>query len=209
MRRRLLRSGNAHDRRSRLTRIGFSFEAMRPAPTRHRLMTAPGANLICRMTGASRICRTRRRLMVGPPPIGSAFDYTTGSDHFGPDSAWDPEVIGPFDHQNSAGGSSRPATRSAASAGIASISVAGPRQAWHGHGKGRHVELRFDGVYQTPTCGSTACTSGFHPYGYTSFAYDLTPYLNPVARTCWRSASTTAARPAAGTRARGSTGTRG
>lgn len=41
-----------------------------------------------------------------------------------------------------------------------------------------HVELRFDGVYQNADVWLNGVHLGFHPYGYTSFAYDLTPYLN-------------------------------
>jgi len=35
----------------------------------------------------------------------------------------------------------------------------------------------------TPTCGSTAVHLGNHPYGYTSFQYDLAPHLKPAGQT--------------------------
>jgi beta-galactosidase len=40
------------------------------------------------------------------------------------------------------------------------------------------VELRFDGVYQNADVWLNGVHLGFHPNGYTSFAYDLTPHLN-------------------------------
>ena len=43
----------------------------------------------------------------------------------------------------------------------------------------QHVEVRFDGVYQDADFWLNGTHLGFHPYGYTSFFYDLTPYLNP------------------------------
>ena len=46
-------------------------------------------------------------------------------------------------------------------------------------GAQRRVELRFDGVYGRTDVWLNGRHLGFHAYGYTSFAYDLTPYLNP------------------------------
>ena len=40
------------------------------------------------------------------------------------------------------------------------------------------VELRFDGVFGRSDVWVNGVHLGFHPNGYTSFAYDLTPYLN-------------------------------
>ncbi len=39
-------------------------------------------------------------------------------------------------------------------------------------------EIRFDGVYMNSDVWLNGHLLGFHPYGYTTFAYDLTPYLN-------------------------------
>jgi beta-galactosidase len=44
------------------------------------------------------------------------------------------------------------------------------------------VELRFDGVYQNADVWLNGTHLGFHPYGYTAFAYDLTPHLDPRGR---------------------------
>ena len=41
------------------------------------------------------------------------------------------------------------------------------------------VEIRFDGVYMNADVWLNGQHVGNHPYGYTSFAYDLTPFLNP------------------------------
>ena len=45
--------------------------------------------------------------------------------------------------------------------------------------KGRRVSLEFDGVYHRATVYVNGRQVGFHPYGYTAFAYDITDYLQP------------------------------
>jgi beta-galactosidase len=47
--------------------------------------------------------------------------------------------------------------------------------------KGRRVSLEFDGVYHRATVYVNGREVGFHPYGYTAFAYDITDYLFPGA----------------------------
>ncbi len=42
---------------------------------------------------------------------------------------------------------------------------------------GRRVELRFDGVYMDSEAWLNGHLLGRHPYGYTSFAYDITDHL--------------------------------
>lgn len=44
--------------------------------------------------------------------------------------------------------------------------------------KGKKVVIHFDGVYHQSDVYINGKHLGFHPYGYTSFEYDLTPYLN-------------------------------
>jgi beta-galactosidase len=44
--------------------------------------------------------------------------------------------------------------------------------------RGRRVTVEFDGVYQHSDVWLNGHHLGFWPYGYTSFAYDLTPFLN-------------------------------
>lgn len=46
---------------------------------------------------------------------------------------------------------------------------------------GRHVTITFDGVYKHCDVWLNGQHLGFHPYGYTSFWYDVTPYLRPGA----------------------------
>jgi beta-galactosidase len=78
-----------------------------------------------------------------------------------------PPVIGPFDPQNSANG------------GSIGYTVGGI--GWYRKQfklSEQHVELRFDGVYQNADVWLNGVHLGFHPYGYTSFAYDLSPHLN-------------------------------
>ncbi|MBN2389989.1 MAG: DUF4982 domain-containing protein [Anaerolineae bacterium] len=42
----------------------------------------------------------------------------------------------------------------------------------------RRVTVQFDGVYKHADVWINGRHLGFHPYGYTSFAYDLTPYVH-------------------------------
>ena len=44
--------------------------------------------------------------------------------------------------------------------------------------RGRRIAVEFDGVYQHSDVWLNGHHLGFWPYGYTPFAYDLTPYLN-------------------------------
>jgi beta-galactosidase len=44
---------------------------------------------------------------------------------------------------------------------------------------GRHVWVEFDGVYKNGDVWINGQHLGYHPYGYTSFYYDLTPFLHP------------------------------
>ena len=46
-------------------------------------------------------------------------------------------------------------------------------------GGNRRIELRFDGIYRNADVWINGKHLGFHPNGYTSFAYDLTPHLDP------------------------------
>ena len=42
------------------------------------------------------------------------------------------------------------------------------------------VALEFDGVYLNSTVWVNGHEAGFRPYGYSSFCYDITPWLNPA-----------------------------
>ena len=46
--------------------------------------------------------------------------------------------------------------------------------------KGKIIKILFDGIYMNSDVWLNGNKLGTHPYGYTAFAYDLTPYLNPV-----------------------------
>ncbi len=46
----------------------------------------------------------------------------------------------------------------------------------------RQVTIHFDGVYMNSDVWLNGHHLGNHPYGYTPFYYDLTPYLNPAGR---------------------------
>lgn len=44
--------------------------------------------------------------------------------------------------------------------------------------KGKHISVYFEGVYMNSEVFINGKSLGVQPYGYTSFSYDLTPYLN-------------------------------
>ncbi|MEU9455521.1 glycoside hydrolase family 2 TIM barrel-domain containing protein [Streptomyces sp. NPDC048277] len=80
-----------------------------------------------------------------------------------------PQVIGPFDTAHSENG------------GSTGYTVGGI--GWYRKRfelAAEHAEVRFDGVYQNADVWLNGVHLGFHPYGYTSFAYDLTPHLDPT-----------------------------
>lgn len=79
-----------------------------------------------------------------------------------------PDVIGPFDPARS---------ENNGSVGYTVGGIGWYRKEFRHDGDG-HVELRFDGVYQNADVWLGGTHLGFHPYGYTSFAYDLTPHLH-------------------------------
>jgi beta-galactosidase len=45
--------------------------------------------------------------------------------------------------------------------------------------KKKHIEIRFDGIYMNSDVWINGQHLGDHPYGYTSFKYDLSQYLKP------------------------------
>ena len=46
--------------------------------------------------------------------------------------------------------------------------------------KGKSAFIQFDGVYMNTDVWLNGTHLGFHPYGYTPFFFDITPYLNPA-----------------------------
>ena len=48
---------------------------------------------------------------------------------------------------------------------------------------GKQVFITVEGVYMNSDCWINGHHLGNHPYGYTEFSYDLTPYLNPIGQT--------------------------
>ena len=48
--------------------------------------------------------------------------------------------------------------------------------------KGKQIKVLFDGVMTESDVWINGTHLGYHPNGYTPFAYDLTPYLNPAGK---------------------------
>ncbi|MBN1925141.1 MAG: DUF4982 domain-containing protein [Prolixibacteraceae bacterium] len=46
--------------------------------------------------------------------------------------------------------------------------------------KNKRVTVRFEGVYRNSDVWINGHHLGFRPYGYSTFSYDITPYLNPA-----------------------------
>ena len=89
--------------------------------------------------------------------------YNTGSDALQPD-------IGPFSPSTSAGG---------AAVGYMVGGTGWYRKTFPSDAAwaGKRVQLQFDGVYMDSQVWCNGTLLGRHPYGYTSFIYDLTPHL--------------------------------
>ncbi|WP_212910811.1 glycoside hydrolase family 2 TIM barrel-domain containing protein [Streptomyces sp. TS71-3] len=97
----------------------------------------------------------------------------------GPGTPDTPQVIGPFDTRGSAGGGSTGYTVGGVGWYRKTFGSPDPLGGAAGPAAGEtRAELRFDGVYQNADVWLNGVHLGFHPYGYTSFAYDLTPHLN-------------------------------
>ena len=94
------------------------------------------------------------------------------------DSAWsvvhlphDWSIAGPFsqDHPSGGGGGYLPG----------GIGWYRKTFEWAQADQNKTIRIEFDGVYKNCDVWINGHHLGFHPYGYTSFAYELTPYLRP------------------------------
>jgi beta-galactosidase len=87
-----------------------------------------------------------------------------------------PPVIGPFDSSSPGDGST---AYTMSGIGWYRKHFTLPELAGGGGtGDEPHFELRFDGIYQNADVWLNGVHLGFHPYGYTPFAFDVTPQLN-------------------------------
>ena len=86
-----------------------------------------------------------------------------------------PKRIGPFDPEHSEG---------AASTGHVVGGVGWYRKHFTqaSADAGKRVAVRFDGIYMNSDVWINGHLLGNHPYGYTSFEYDLTPYLGATGK---------------------------
>lgn len=78
--------------------------------------------------------------------------------------------IGPFDAKESASGNAT---------GYVVGGVGWYRKHFTLNETNKRVAVRFDGVYMNADFWINGHALGNHPHGYTSFEFDLTPYLNP------------------------------
>ena len=111
-------------------------------------------------------------MTAAPRPNPSGFAFTTNPS---PDGVA-PRVIGPFDADADADPVGRNQGYTVNGIGWYRKEFTIPR-ANGGHGTFQQVEVRFDGVFQNSDVWLNGVHLGFHPNGYTSFAYSLTPYL--------------------------------
>jgi beta-galactosidase len=84
---------------------------------------------------------------------------------------WSIEGPAPFDSENPSG----------SGGGYVPGGVGWYRKAFHLPAElhDKRVWIEFDGVYKNADAYLNGQHLGFHPYGYTSFYYDLTPHLHP------------------------------
>lgn len=80
------------------------------------------------------------------------------------------ERIGPFDRAESQNGHFT---------GYTVGGIGWYRKPFIVHETEKHVAVRFDGVYMNAEVWINGHRLGEHPHGYTSFEFDLTPWLNP------------------------------
>lgn len=95
------------------------------------------------------------------------FDGTNGGGIY---QAGHPTRIGPFDAIESEGKDKT---------GWVLGGVGWYRKTFRSTDAGKQVAVRFDGVYMGADVWINGTHLGHHPYGYTSFEYDLTPHLSP------------------------------
>jgi beta-galactosidase len=109
------------------------------------------------------------RFVLGDPPGGEAPKLD--------DSSWraldlphDWSIEGPYDEKAPSGGTG----------GYLPTGIGWYRKAFTvpETNRGRSVLIEFDGVYEHSTVWINGKQLGTRPYGYSSFHYDLTPYLN-------------------------------
>jgi beta-galactosidase len=102
-----------------------------------------------------------------PGAEASAFD----------DSAWRPldlphdwSIEGPYDEKAATGGSG----------GYLPTGIGWYRKTFSlpEADKGRRLDVQFDGVYEHSTVWVNGHEAGMRPYGYSTFTYDISPYLN-------------------------------
>ncbi len=108
------------------------------------------------------------------PHDWSIEDLTPTSDAAGEGTVWvggnTPTRIGPFDVALSGGQESTGWV-------VGGTGWYRKRFRMHASSEKTQAEIRFDGVYMNSDVWLNGHHLGFHPYGYTSFFYDLTPYL--------------------------------
>lgn len=108
----------------------------------------------------------------------SIFDYTTSLGIDGPAPSPVPDLVGPFDRNNSAGGGSTAYTVGGFGwyrKHFKLTDFTDPRSAAD---PSRHVELRLDGVYEVVDVWLNGQHLDFHPNGYTPIVVDLTAALD-------------------------------
>jgi beta-galactosidase len=104
-------------------------------------------------------------------PLGDSAPESAGC----PDASWSrcdaPDRVGPFDRQASVGGAKTAFT-------VGGIGWYRKHFLVADLDPGRQVEVRFDGVYMNADVWLNGRHLGTQRYGYSSFAFDLTPHLH-------------------------------
>lgn len=103
-------------------------------------------------------------------PVGAEKISYPDAEWRGVDLPHDWSIEGPYDERSPMGGTG----------GYLPAGVGWYRKIFHlpETARNRLVRLQFDGVYQHSTVWVNGHKLGTRPYGYATFSYDLTPYLN-------------------------------
>ncbi len=157
--------------------VGFAFIGAPRFPVTRRALTLAAGIAVLSLAQAASADSVRQtdlfdfgwRFHLGETPGGEAPAFD--------DSAWRPldlphdwSIEGPYDEKAPTGGSG----------GYLPTGIGWYRKTFSlpEADRGRRLDVQFDGVYERSTVWVNGHEAGMRPYGYSTFSYDISPYLN-------------------------------
>ncbi len=148
--------------------LGLAFESCAPASDANALGDLTKLYSLTGDTGRADFT-SDWTFMLGDDPSASETDFDDSSwRHLNLPHDW--AIEGDFSKDNPSG----------TSGGALPGGIGWYRKAFHvsSQDKGKELRIDFDGVYMNSTVFLNGNELGTRPYGYISFSYDLTPYIN-------------------------------